>query len=45
MAFSLSENGIRYNKLFKSVLLPFNDIRSIIITEQGTSIAMRSGEN
>ena len=31
MAFSLSEKGIRYNKLFKSVLLPFNDIRSIII--------------
>lgn len=45
MAFSLSEKGIRYNKLFKSVLLPFNDIRSIIITEQGTSITMRSGEN
>lgn len=45
MAFSLSENGIKYNKLFKSVLLPFNEIRSIIITEQGTSITTKTGEN
>lgn len=45
MAFSLSENGIRYNKLFKSVLIPFNEIRSIIITQQGTSITTRLGEN
>ena len=33
MAFTLSENGIRYSKFLKSVMLPFNEIRSIIITE------------
>ena len=45
MAFTLSETGIRYSKFLKSVMLPFNEIRSIIITEQGTSITTRTGEN
>ena len=45
MAFSLSEKGIRYIKFLKSVMLPFDEIRSIIITEQGTSITTRTGEN
>ena len=44
MAFTLSENGIRYSKFLKSVMLPFNEIRSIIITEEGTSITVRTGE-
>ena len=44
MAFTLSETGIRYSKFLKSVMLPFNEIRSIIITEQGTSITTRTGE-
>lgn len=45
MAFSLSEKGIRYIKFLKSVMLPFDEIRSIIITEEGTSITTKSGEN
>lgn len=45
MAFSLSEKGIRYIKFLKSVMLPFDEIRSIIITEEGTSITTRTGEN
>ena len=45
MAFSLSEEGIRYIRFLKSVMLPFTEIRSIIITEQGTSITTKSGEN
>ncbi|MBQ7274547.1 MAG: hypothetical protein IJR15_03735 [Clostridiales bacterium] len=45
MAFSLSEKGIRYIKFLKSVILPFDEIRSIIITEEGTSITTNSGEN
>ena len=38
MAFTLSETGIRYSKFLKSVMLPFDEIRSIIITDEGTSI-------
>ena len=45
MAFTLSEEGIRYSRLFKSVMMPFNEIRSIIITKDGTSITTRSGES
>ena len=45
MAFTLSEEGIRYSRLFKSVMMPFNEIRSIIITKDGTSVTTRSGES
>ncbi len=44
MAFVLGEESIRYLTLFKSVMIPFGEIRSIIITNQATTITTREGE-
>lgn len=44
MAFILDEEGIRYVKLFKSVMLPFVEMRSIVVTKEATTITMKSGE-
>ena len=44
MIFTSNENGVKYGGIFKSKLIPYNEIRRIYITKDHTTITKLNGE-